>query len=668
MKVGLSTVALAAALSLFWMTLAPARTSAQHGAVGLSEAPAAQARAEATSPGADTARELTATDVGDWLDGLMSYGLKRGDIAGVVVAIVKDGRTLFQSGYGYADVATHKPMDPESVMTRIGSTSKLFTWTAVMQLVEQGKLDLHRNVDDYLDFKVSPAGGVPITLLDLMNHRGGFEEGLKDILTMAPHAVQSTETYLKLHPRPLLFHTGAVPAYSNYGAALAGYIVERVSGEPYERYIENHIFRPLGMQHSTFEQPLPERFKRSVSQGYRLASQPAQPYELLPTRPAGSVTATASDMTRFMLAHLQGGQLGAYSLLSNQTMQLMHSPSEAALPGFGTMAHGFFHETRNGRTLIGHGGDTVFFHTELDLLPAEGVGIFYSFNSRGGDDAVYGLRKAVIDQFMERYFPPPPQSRELATLSSAKADALEIAGRYESSRRLEHGFLSIFYLLQQSVISANADGTIDAPQLFAPGPAHLREVAAHIWQEIGGTRRLALRNIDGVKTILDSEDATSVLQAVPINRSAPLNLTVLLSAALILTLTVILWPVLYWVRRHHRHPVSFAPEVQRSRTLLRVGAVFDIVWLVCWTVVLLPVLSLQLEFYSAGLDPFIRALQVAGLVVTGLAAVGLWSLWRLCTLEPSWLCRIGNGMIAAALLGLVWIGFVGQLFSFDLNY
>src|SRR6185437_11782173 len=188
----------------------------------------------------EAAHELTAADEQAWLDGLMTYGLKNGDIAGAVVSVVKDGKVLFESGYGYADVEKKIPMDAQQVMTRIGSTSKLFTWTAVMQLVGQGKLDLQRNVDDYLDFKVSPPGGKPITLIDLMNHRGGFEEGLKDLFTLDPHNLESTETYLKQHPRPLLFAPGTVPAYSNYGTALAGYIVQRVSGEPYERYIANH--------------------------------------------------------------------------------------------------------------------------------------------------------------------------------------------------------------------------------------------------------------------------------------------------------------------------------------------------------------------------------------------------------------------------------------------
>jgi CubicO group peptidase (beta-lactamase class C family) len=619
------------------------------------------------APAASTPHELDAADVGAWLDGLLPYGLKSGDIAGAVIAVVKDGKVLFQSGYGYADVEGKVPMDPERVMMRIGSTSKLFTWTAVMQLVEQGKLDLNRNVDDYLDFKVSPQGGPPITLLDLMNHRGGFEEGLKDVLATDSSAFMSTETYLKQHPRPLIFRPGTVPAYSNFGAALAGYIVQRVSGQPFERYVEQHIFQPLGMQHSTFDQPLPERFKGMLSHGYRSASQPPQPFELITTAPAGSVASTAADMARFMLVNLQQGHLGSYDMLDPQTTRLMHTPSEAALPGFATLAHGFFYETRNGHVLLGHGGDTIVFHTELDVLPADGVGIFYSFNSRGRDQAVYGLRKAVLDQFMDRYFPARGTPDRSATLASAAADAQKIAGRYESSRRIEHGFLSVFYLLQQTVIGANADGTISAPNQLEPGEAQYREIAPDIWHQIDGTHQLALRNVNGVKTVMDSEDPTSVLQEVPASRSAPLNLTVLVGSFLVLAGAVLLWPVTYLVRRHYRlaaQPV----EKQRMRTLLRVAAAFDVVWLLAWSAVLTPALSVQLDFYSTGHDPLIRTLQIAGLIVIAAAVAGLWSAWRLFKMGVSWPSRVGNGLIAVALVGLVWIGFVGGLLGFNLNY
>ena len=639
------------------------------GASARGEAPAPVADgAAAPAPSGNIRHDLTAADAEAWLDGLLTYGLKSGDIAGAVISIVKDGKVLYQAGYGYADVATKRPMDPERVMTRIGSTSKLFTWTAVMQLVQQGKLDLHRNVDDYLDFKVSPAGPRPITLLDLMNHRGGFEEGLKDLLSMDPHTFQSTETYLKGHPRPLLFAPGTVPAYSNYGAALAGYIVQRMSGEPFDRYIENHIFLPLGMQHSTFAQPLPERFQGMMSQGYRTASTAPQPYELVVTAPAGSVASTAADMARFMLAQLQLGRLGDYEMLDRQTAALMQSPSETALPGFGTMAHGFFYETRNGRTVIGHGGDTIFFHTEFELLPQEGVGIFYSFNSRGRDNAVYGLRKELLDQFIDRYFPDATPLPEPKALASASSDASKIAGRYQSSRRVEHGFMSVFYLLQQTVIGVDSDGTIVTPKSLEPGEAHLREVAPEVWREIGGTRELALREVNGVKTVLDSEDPSSVLQAVPGYQSAPLNLTVLGGSFLVLALSVILWPVAYFVRRHYQRALAYPAEVRRPRTLLRVAATFGVLWLICWILAVLPLLRAQYDFYSSAHDPLIRTLQLAGVVLMVFAAGALWSVWRLCRWQPSWWVRIGNGLMAAGLLGLVWIGIVGGLISFRLNY
>jgi len=610
---------------------------------------------------------LDANDLKAWLDGLLPYAMKTGDIAGAVIAVVKDGKVLFEQGYGYADVEQHIPMDPDKTLVRPGSTSKLFTWTAVMQLVEQGKIDLDRNVDDYLDFKVSPPKGAPITMRDLMNHKAGFEEGLKDILAKDPEKLPSTEAYLKEHPRPLLFRPGEVPAYSNYGCALAGYIVQRVSGEPFERYVEQHILLPLGMRQSTFDQPLPERFRKDLSQGYRTASSEPQPYELIITRPAGSMTTTAADMTHFMLAHLQQGRLGDYDLLSRQTTQLMHTPSEASLPGFSTMAHGFFFAEKNGHTVIGHGGDTVFFHTELDLLPEDGVGMFYNFNSRGREGAVYGLRKALFDQFMDRYFPRSSPPSDPPALPSAVSDAQKIAGHYEESRRVEHGFLSVFYLLQQTAISAKADGTIGAPKVLEPGEATFREVGPDLWREVGGTRELALRTVSGIRTVIDSEEPISVLHPVPFLRSASLNLTILGASLAILVLTAVLWPVTAILRRRYGRPAA-SVEVRRLRRWIGAVVILDLLYVFAWIMLLQPVLSTSLWVYSWRLDPVVRALQILGLLVIAASLVGLWALWRNSRLQSARIVWVRNVALAAAMLGIVWIGVVGRLMSFNLNY
>jgi CubicO group peptidase (beta-lactamase class C family) len=633
-----------------------------------SAARSATCEVPASSASGSSGHPLDRADLEAWLDGMVPYALKAGDMAGAVVVVVKDGTVLLEKGYGYADVSKKLRMDPEQTMVRIGSTSKLFTWTAVMQLVEQGRLDLDRNINDYLDFTIPKDFGKPVTLRDLMNHRGGFEEGVKDILWTNPHGVPSTEAYLKEHKRPMLFAPGAVPAYSNYGAALAGYIVERISKEPFERYIEHHILAPLGMTHTSFDQPLPERFAALVSKGYRSASASPGPYELIVTRPAGSGTATVADMSRFMIAHLQDGHFGDAEILHADTAKLMHSASEEAPPGFAAMAHGFFRELHNGRTVIGHGGDTIFFHNEFELLPAEGVGIDFTFNSRGRGEAVYLAREALFNGFMDRYFPDSAAPVDPPALPTAVADAQIIAGRYESSRRIEHGFLSLFYVLQQSVIAANPDGTISVPGLFTPDPVTYREIGPQLWRRAGGSQQLMLQTVSGVKTVVDGADPTSVLQAVPLKRSSVLNLTVLIVACLILIWTLLAWLLSPWLRPPKNIPDDLVPQVRRLRLLLRAAVAFDAVYLICWFVMLWPVVSLDLDFYSANLDPIVGAIQTAGLLAIAASVLGIWSAWRLSRLNIPRRLPIGGFVIAAGLLGVVWIGVIGGLIRFSLNY
>jgi CubicO group peptidase (beta-lactamase class C family) len=610
---------------------------------------------------------LDRADLEAWLDGMVPYALKAGDMAGAVVVVVKDGTVLLQKGFGFADVGKKLRMDPEQTMVRIGSTSKLFTWTAVMQLVEKGQLDLDRNINDYLDFSVPNDFGKPITLRDLMNHRGGFEEGLKDILWTNPQGVPSTEAYLKEHKRPMLFPPGEVPAYSNYGAALAGYIVERISKEPYERYIERHILEPLGMTHTSFDQPLPQRFAAAISKGYRTASAPPGPYELIVTRPAGSGTTTAADMSRFMIAHLQDGHVGDAAILQVETAQRMHSPSESAPPGFATMAHGFFRELHNGRTVLGHGGDTIFFHNEFEFLPAEGVGIEFNFNSRGRESAVYLAREALFDDFMDRYSPDAAPVDPPA-LPTAPADAQKIAGRYESSRRVEHGFLTLFYVLQQTVIAANPDGTISVPGMLSPDPVTYREIGPQLWRRAGGSQQLMLQTVSGVKTVVESGDPTSVLQAVPLRRSSALNLTVLIVTCLILVWTLLAWLLSPWLRAPKNMPDELVPQVRRWRLFLRAAAAFDVVYLVCWFILLKPTLNLELDFYSSSLDPIVGAIQAAGLLAIAAAVLGIWSAWRLASLKIPRRLRVWGFVTATGLLGVAWIGFIGGLIRFSLNY
>ena len=622
--------------------------------------------ATASSPTAErpsTTPALTATDVGAWLDGYVPAALKQGKIAGAQVVVVKDGQLLFKKGYGYADVAAKVPMDPDRTLMRIGSTSKLITWTAVMQQVEAGRIDLGADINRYLDFRIAPPAGRPITMNDLMRHRGGFQEGLKDILATDPGKLKTTERFLKENLPPRLFPAGTVPAYSNYGTALAGYIVQRVSGDPFEAYVQRHILVPLDMRHTTFVQPLPPQLAGLASKGYRQSDGPPTKFELIATAPAGSVSATGADMANFMIAHLQDGRFGSGAILRPGTARLMHTPAVAEAAGFDAMAHGFFHARRNGRLVLGHGGDTIVFHTDLNLLPTEGVGIFVSFNSRGEKDAVYGARERLFDLFMDRYFPAPPMATPPA-IASAKADAAAIAGRYESSRRVETGFIGLFYLIQQEQVAANEDGTIS---LASIEDKRFREIAPNLWREVDGSRLLRIATVGGRRAIIDSTNPVSILQAVPFARNALLFQLVAGLSILVLLATLLAWPAGAWLRRTYRALPREPGRPATAARLTRIAAAADLLYLAGWYSVLAPILRSDLDVYNDGLNGVIRLLQVAAIVPVAGAIIGLWNA-LLTGSGRGWGARTRSIIVAAALIAFVWAAWMGGLIGWSLDY
>lgn len=618
----------------------------------------------AKGPTALDRHALTAADLGPWLDGFMASTLEQGKIAGAQVVIVDGGEVLFKRGYGYADMQAGTPMDPDRHQMRIGSTSKLFVWTAVMQLVEAGKIDLAADVNRYLDFRISPPGDRPVTMTDLMTHRGGFEEGLKDVMATDPKLLKTNERYLKENMRPFMFAPGEVPAYSNYGTALAGYIVQRVSGESYEAYVERHILAPLDMRATTARQPLPPALAQTAAQGYRTSDTPPSAFELVGTAPAGQISATGADMAKFMLAHLQDGRFGDARILRPETARMMQRPSLKAPPGFDTLAHGFFRGKRNGRVVLGHGGDTVVFHSDLNLLPEEGVGIFVSFNSRGENDAVYGAREQLFERFLDRYFPEPASATPPA-IPSAAADAAAIAGSYESSRRVETGFISLFYLLQQDQIIANQDGTISAS--WVPGE-RFRETAPGLWRQVGGTRQLLATRAGGRPAIVDSRNPVAVLQAAPAWRSGTLFQLVAGVSLLILLCTAITWAIAVWVVRRHGLAPLATGRAALIRRLTRIAVVANLVYLLGWYSVLAPILRTEVSYYNSGLDGIIRSLQVAALVPLLGGVLAILNLWVAFRAKLNWAARARSLIVALAMIGFLWAAWMAGFLGWSLNY
>src|SRR5215210_8891384 len=260
------------------------------------------------------ARELTdPEELEDFLDGVMSAQLESHHIPGATVAVVKDGELFFAKGYGYANLKNREPVVADETLFRVGSVGKSFTATAVMQLVERGRLDLHADVNTYLgDFTIPDTYPQPITLHHLLTHTAGFEERLKGIKARTADDMRPLGEYLAEDMPARVRPPGTFAAYDNYGLSLAGYIVEQVSGMPYDRYVEENILEPLDMRHSTTRQPPPPELAGNTAVGYTYENggYEAKGFEFYNIAPAGSMSATATDMAHFMIAHLQGGRYG----------------------------------------------------------------------------------------------------------------------------------------------------------------------------------------------------------------------------------------------------------------------------------------------------------------------------------------------------------------------
>ena len=451
-----------------------------------------------------TAVPLTAADAAAFLDGMLHSSLAIGDIAGAVVAVVKDDALLLTKAYVFADVEKRIPVSADQTLFRPASISKLFAWTAVMQQVEAGRLELDHDINGYLDFKISGYGGQPIKLRHLMTHTAGFEESLLDLLLDDPAKMKSLEALMKEGIPARIYPPGAVPAYSNYGAALAGYIVQRVSGMPFEEYVEKRIFQPLRMNSSTFRQPPPAPLDAQVSKGYGNASGAVVPFEFSPDSPAGALSATAPDMAQFMMVHLNAGLLPggdeSNRVLKPETVQQMHSVANRPAPSIDAMAHGFYEQNRNGIRAIAHGGDLVAFHSELVLIPEAKVGLFVSFNSRGKDNFTYKVRTALFEGFMDRYFPRRVVEARKPAPPETQARARAVEGSYELSRRAETSLFSFVYMLGQQRATAKEDGVLEIGGLthLSDEPKQFREIEPWLWQEVAGESRVAaVRDANG---------------------------------------------------------------------------------------------------------------------------------------------------------------------------
>lgn len=616
-----------------WTAVLALSAGLAHGAAPATPPPVANPADSMGKPFAPGVPALTAADAAGWLDGLLPWMLERNDVAGAAVAIVKDGEILLQRGYGLADVEAGIPVDPARTLFRPGSVTKLVTWTAVMQLVGQGLIDLDADINGYLDFQVprNPApDDPPITMRHVLTHTTGFEDSIKGLMRAGFGPVESLHETLRATVPRRLFAPGTVPAYSNYATGLAGLVVERLSGQSFDDYVEQHIFAPLDMRDSSLRQPLPEAMRPRLSKGYQLASGPPKDHQRLVPAPSGNLAATATDMARFMLAHLEGAAGRDSPILDADTAALMHTPQANLTPPLNTMALGFYEAGIGPGQVIGHGGDTLWFHTQLYLFQDRNVGLYVALNSAGRNAAYDAIHRELFRGFSERYFPETvrraPASRHADAPAAADRAKLLAASTYRLSRRSEAGPARLMGAIGQVRVLSDASGTLTIPLLVGANgePMRWRELLPWIWQRVDGPERLSAVVEDGrvLHWSVDPYAPFAVFQPVPAAQSATWLMPALQLSLAWLLLVLSAWPVLALLRRRHGLPRGWTPHRACTHRASRIGVTLV---LATWLGALLLVGHAAADYtrFSPALDPWIYTLGALAVLACSVGLAGI---------------------------------------------
>jgi CubicO group peptidase (beta-lactamase class C family) len=528
--------------------------------VGLLLSPAA-----ASAQSAGSLRGLpSSAEFEGFLDRLMSAEMERLDVPGAAVAVVRDGRVFFLKGYGFADRENDVAVDPSATLFRIGSVSKPLTALAALQQVERGHLDLDADVNTYLDFPVPHKNGTAVTLASLLTHTSGFEE--RRIGTAAREAddVEPLGEFLRENVPARFAATGEVHSYSNLNYAFVGHLVEQASGRDFADYMDDNVFAPLGMESSSFAQPLPARLESRLAVGYVGSSGSRQPGERAYDRdyPASGAVSTAVDMAKFMIAVLEGGRANRGRVVSSETAAAYLAPAYRPDPTVPGRTGGGLEELWiNGEKAVGHGGDTLGSAAQMILLPGQHTGFFLAYNA-----AVDEFRENVMRAILDRYY--PGHRSETAFVGLDRDELARFAGKYRWTRfaRSKADKILAWTPPYNTTVDANADGTLTLWWLGVGEHWRYRPTGPTTFTKVSGNRavvdglvldpgdRISFSVKNGHVTYLHTSLHTIALERVPVYLWGIVQLVAYVAIVALFLLSLIVWPVGALIRKRRGRP------------------------------------------------------------------------------------------------------------------
>jgi len=588
------------------------------------------------------AQELSDSPLAGRIDGLAAGFMATEQVPGAIAAVV-DGTSVILRGWGYSDLEAGIRASPDDVRFEIGSISKLFTWIGVMMLVEEGLLDLQADVAGYLRTTAVP-GKEPLTLAHLMSHRPGYEDSYA-LFDPAVGAMPRPNALAASAPAQV-FPRGQVTAYSNWGAALAGQIIEDVTGIPYDDFLRGRILDPLGMQATTFNEASRRPDQPPLSRSYRVqggVNHPAFRIDIGSFGPAGSIASTATDMARFMLFLLSDGALEDVRLLKPETMAQMRTRLFDDRPKAADMAHGFQARPRFGTTVYGHGGGLNEFLSNLVFIPEIGAGVFISQNGGTGASLPFLapdiILAALADEAGLATTAPQP-------IADARARAADAAGRYLNNRRSFSGPTQLLAVLSPLTVTAQDDGSLLVPTATLQAVSRFAPIAPDLWQDPLGDRLWLIRDHEGRVVRLADGTGAHTHERVR-GLGDPVFLSISLGTAALLALTTLLG--LVW-----RHGLRGGERAGNLATALAVMGAAS-VWILIGAGVVSALTAARLgsEFLFDQPQHSLTAFVAMGNVVVILAGLILFSLmivWR----SPGWSFwrRLHHSLFAIALVAL----------------
>lgn len=426
-----------------------------------------------------------------FVDGVVKHHMKSSYSPSGVVAVMKNGKMIFSKGYGFLDVENRIPVDPDSTLFRIGSVSKLFTWVAVMQQVEQGNLDLDADVNQYLQsFQIDDSWpGQPVTLRHILTHTAGFEDGMLGYLIIddASRIIPLDQSLAKYQPQRVNA-PGQHTAYSNWATALAGLVVSNVSGVAFNDYIQRNIFDVLGMINASFAEPLPPELDANMAKayGYTEGRYQEKNYEIISNfGPAGAAAVSAHDMSIFARALLNGGAFKGKRILKAETLQQMIDEGFAHDERVRGMGLGFL-KRRFGPAeleIYGHDGGTTMFNSHFGVSQKEDFMLFSSFSGPG----MRQTHAAFVKSFYDEFFPIE------VTVVTPPADFAERGKRYEGTyNSWRSSFTKIESLLLQRVYGGVKVVSLPDNTLMI-GDKRYVEVDNNLFREVDDYGRVAFQ-------------------------------------------------------------------------------------------------------------------------------------------------------------------------------